>query len=73
MTKLDLPALFCGSRRLSCVDPRSAMVVIGLFGSVENNGASFEDAGLDECKDRRAANFQHRSSSGVRWEQRFGG
>ena len=30
------------------------MVVIGSFGFVENSGASFEQVGLEECKDRRA-------------------
>jgi len=29
-------------------------VVIGLFGFVENSGASFEQVGLEECKDRKA-------------------
>ena len=53
----DVPALFCGSRRLSCVEPRSAMLVIGSFGFVENRGASFEEVGLEECKDRRATRF----------------
>lgn len=47
-------ALFCGSRRLNCVDPRSAIAVIGSFGFVEKSGASFEQVGLEECKDRRA-------------------
>lgn len=31
------------------------MVVIGSFGFVEKSGASFEEVGLEECKDRRAA------------------
>jgi len=61
MPGLDLPALFRGSRRLSCVDPRSAMVVIGSFGFVENNAASFEEVGLEECKDRRATKFRAQS------------
>ena len=30
------------------------MVVIGSFGFVENSGASFEEVGLEQCKDRRA-------------------
>lgn len=30
------------------------MVVMGSFGFVENNVASFEEVGLEECKDRRA-------------------
>jgi hypothetical protein len=34
-----------------CTEPRSAMAVIGLFGFVENSGASFEEAGLEEFKD----------------------
>ena len=58
MSEWDVPALFCGSRRLSCVDPRSAMVVMGSFGFVENKGASFEQVGLEECKDRRAMRFE---------------
>ena len=33
------------------------MVVIGSFGFVENKGASFEEAGLEECKDRRPTRF----------------
>lgn len=60
MSGRDIPALFCGSRTLSCVDPRSAMVVMGSFGFVENNGASFEELGLEECKDRRATKFRTR-------------
>jgi hypothetical protein len=38
-----------------CAEPHSAMAVIGLFGFVENSGALFEEAGLKEFKDRRAA------------------
>jgi hypothetical protein len=38
------------------------MVVIGSFGFVENSGASFEETGLEECKDRRAT---ENSSVGV--------
>ena len=33
------------------------MAVIGSFGFVENRGASFEEVGLEECKDRRATIF----------------
>jgi hypothetical protein len=40
-------ALFCGCRTLSCVEPRSAMAVIGSFGFVENNGTSFEEVSLE--------------------------
>lgn len=58
----DVPALFCGSRTLSCVEPRSAMVVMGSFGFVENNGASFEEVGLEECKDRRAVKFRYQNA-----------
>lgn len=60
----NIPALFCGSRTLNCVDPRSAMVVIGSFGFVEYNGASFEEVGLEECKERRAKKFRHKQSVG---------
>ena len=62
---LDVPALFCGSRRLSCVDPRWAMVVIGSFGFVENGGTSFEGVGLKELKDRKATE-QRKSCVGNR-------
>lgn len=55
---VDLPALFCGSRTLSCVAPRSAIVVIGSFGFVENSGASLAEVGLEECKDRMANKFR---------------
>ena len=40
------------------------MVVIGSFGFVENSGASFEEVGLEECKDRRANNFRRKYSTG---------
>ena len=56
--------MFCGSRRLSWVEPRSAMVVIGSFGFVENRGASFEEVGLEECKDRRATRFDAKHARG---------
>lgn len=65
MSGWDLPALFCGSRTLSCVDPRSAMVVMGSFGFVENSGASFAQVGLDECKDRRATQISNVKYAGV--------
>lgn len=48
------------------------MAVMGSFGFVENRGASFEETGLEECKDRRAVNFDGRAYVGVRWEHRFG-
>ena len=38
------------------------MVVIGSFGFVENRAASFEEAGLEECMDRRAARFDANSA-----------
>ena len=40
------------------------MVVIGSFGFVEYNGASFEEVGLEECKERRAKKFRHKQSVG---------
>jgi hypothetical protein len=43
------------TRHTSRVEPCSEMVVIGLFLLVEDSGAPFGEAGLEKCKNQRAA------------------